>query len=98
MKGYGLKRRNCKGKGELAAVARTDSMNLAYYYGELLREHGIESTIKTGGATVGLFNISIFVSEDFYDEAYLFIEAENNCEPYYLDSMFEPPRIRRQTG
>jgi hypothetical protein len=98
MKGYSRKRRRCKVNGELVAVARTDSMNLAYYYGELLREHGIESTIKTGGETAGLFSISIFVSGDFYDEAYLFIEAENNCEPYYLDSRFEPPRIRRQTG
>lgn len=98
MKGYGLKRRNCKGNGELVAVARTDSRNLAQYYVELLREHGIESSIKTGGERAGLFNISIFVSQEFYDEAYLFIETENNCEAYYLDSMFEPPHIRRQTG
>lgn len=98
MKGYSRKRRKGRRSGELVAVARTDSLNLANYYGALLREHDIEPTIKTGGETAGLFNISIFVSEEFYDEAYLFIEAENSCSSYYLDSMFEPPEIRRQTG
>ena len=59
-------------KGEVA-VARTDSINLANYYGRLLNEKGIESVIRTGDETAGLFNISILVSEELYDEAYLFI-------------------------
>lgn len=82
----------------LVAVARTDSINLAKYYGRLLSEKGIESSISTGDETAGLFNISILVSEALYDEAYLFIEAENSSSDYYLDSMLEPPQIRRQTG
>ncbi len=83
---------------EVVAVARTDSLNLAKYYGRLLSGKGIESAIRAGDETAGLFNISILVSEELYDEAYLFIEAENSCADYYLDSMLEPPHIRRQTG
>ena len=98
MKRNGPRRRKGDRGGKLVAVARTDSVNLANYYGRLLREKGIETAVKTGDETAGFFNISILVSEEFYDEAYLFIESENSCEAHYLDSMFEAPRIRRQTG
>ena len=98
MKRNGPRRRNGDRGGRLVAVARTDSFSLAKYYGRLLDENGIDSVVKTGDETAGLFNISILVSEELYDEAYLFIESENSCEAHYLDSMFETPRIRRQTG
>ena len=98
MKRNGPRRRKGDKGGRLVAVARTDSVSLANYYERLLHEKGIEAAIRAGNETAGLFNISILVSEGLYDEAYLFIESENSCEAYYLDSMFEAPHIRRQTG
>lgn len=98
MKRNGPRRHKGDKGGRLVAVARTDSVNLAKYYGRLLSEKGVEAAVRTGNETAGLFNISILVSEELYDEAYLFIESENSCEAYYLDSMFEAPEIRRQTG
>ena len=98
MRRNGPRRRRGDKGGRLVAVARTDSVNLAKYYGRLLGEKGIETAIRAGDETTGLFNISILVSEELYDEAYLFIESENSYEAHYLDSMFEAPEIRRQTG
>ena len=98
MKGNCPKKDKVTKSEELIAVARTDNLNLAKHYTRLLDEQGIEAVIREGDESAGFFNISILVGKMLYDEAYLFIETENGCESYYLDSMLEPPHIRRQTG
>ena len=98
MKRNSPKNHNEHNNEQLTAVARADNLKLAEYYGRLLEERGIIPTIITGDETAGRFRISILVPKISYDEAFLFIEMENSQTGYYLDSMFEPPNIHRQTG
>ena len=68
------------------SVARSDDLNLAQQYQHLLMTNDIQAVITDGGPSAGIFKFVIKVAENFYDRAYLLIQAENARDACILES------------